>query len=1105
MVSRKAINERVFQGRVLTWINEIIEKKDLSLGGADQEISIKKGEKEYRFPDLVIYEDKERTKVAAPIEIKPPEYNGYALNLVNKAREKADLLGAPYFATWNVNHFVLWETFKKGTHPLDRRRWFYKVADLKNIKEVDRIEEAIKKFLEKFLDTFVEIYYVEKKLPALPLDRMFIDMLRARVDTFYIPISEKIKEEFYKNKRFSEQLVKWFVEQSWIFQGIEEDFDRIAKQYTHLFINKILFYYALKAKYPHLPVIKIPTHASLREGQFKRMLQSYFDECLDIDYQTVFSTDFIDNITLPNELIDQLRDFIEEMSLYDFSEIGYDILGSVFENLIPKEERHKLGQYFTNSYIVDIIVGFCVNGNSKVLDPSCGAGTFLSRAYERKKFLIDIKNHKDILEDLYGVDIAKFPSHLSTINLVIKDLSERENYPKILNKDFFDIKPKTPIAISTSLAQGLDKRTFEIEIPYLDAVITNPPYTRQEEMEDYFEGLKEKLQNIAKKECGFRVSKRSSIYSYFFFHCAKFLKNNGRLGLITSNSWLDVDYGKYLQEFFLQNFKILAIIESKVERWFEDADINTAITILEKCNNEKEREYNLVKFVQLKKPLKEFIKATDNENARWESIGEFIGLIKGHNEYYEDDRIRIYPKKQLDLWEEGLDENREYSGSKWGKYLRAPNIFFKILEKGKDLFVPLKEVAEVKFGIKTGANEFFYLTEEDIKQWNIEPEFLKPVIKSPRECESILINPNNLKYKILMVHKEREDLEGTNVLKYIEWGEEQGFHERVTCKSRKKWYDLVERNGIILWSRTHNVHHRIFYNDFKVFIADTFSEFNLKKEINSKVMCAIFNSYITALFKEIGGRNVFGQGALGSLGTDIISLPVLNLAKLSKSQIQKLESAFTKLCNRPIGSVFEEIGANNPNEVSLDKVKPDRLELDNIVFDILGLTANERLEVYKAVVDLVRSRIDKAKSIDKKKSIKGIDLNTLVEVMLKEIGKIKKFPEDYIGKSEVEIIKVPKGKAEVFSDIHGFHIKIGNKELICKSPYEAKYIQYATMNKKTSIKIPKYEKIIKKVVEEYSLYLDKVKNEINGLLQYRIPDSKIKEKVKNELWRYIFA
>jgi len=55
--------------------------------------------------------------------------------------------------------------------------------------------------------------------------------------------------------------------------------------------------------------------------------------------------------------------------------------------------------------------------------------------------------------------------------------------------------------------------------------------------------------------------------------------------------------------------------------------------------------------------------------------------------------------------------------------------------------------------------------------------------------------------------------------------------------------------------------------------------------------------------------------------------------------------------------------------VSLGKVKPDRRELDRIVMgEILGLTDDEQLEVYRAVVDLVRSRIEKAKSVgDQKK------------------------------------------------------------------------------------------------------------------------------------------
>jgi len=231
-----------------------------------------------------------------------------------------------------------------------------------------------------------------------------------------------------------------------------------------------------------------------------------------------------------------------------------------------------------------------------------------------------------------------------------------------------------------------------------------------------------------------KISKRSSIYVYFFIHGGRFLREGGRLGLITSNSWLDVDYGGDLQRFFLENFKIKAIIESKVERWFEDADINTAITILERCSNPEERSNNVVRFIQLKKPLVEFIPPIEDENERWAYVDRLIELIESREGYYEDDKIRIFTKTQKELWDEGYDEEtKEYIGSKWGKYIRAPGIFYKVLEKGKNKIVPLNYVAEVVGGLITGSNNFFYLSEEEVNKWRIEPQFLLAVVKTPRE------------------------------------------------------------------------------------------------------------------------------------------------------------------------------------------------------------------------------------------------------------------------------------------------------------------------------------------------------------------------------------
>ena len=75
---------------------------------------------------------------------------------------------------------------------------------------------------------------------------------------------------------------------------------------------------------------------------------------------------------------------------------------------------------------------------------------------------------------------------------------------------------------------------------------------------------------------------------------------------------------------------------------------------------------------------------------------------------------RLHIINQKDLYKYGCDEKTgAYTGNKWGgKYLRAPEIYWKILEKGKGKLVRLGNIAEIRFGIKTGANEFFYV--EDV-------------------------------------------------------------------------------------------------------------------------------------------------------------------------------------------------------------------------------------------------------------------------------------------------------------------------------------------------------------------------------------------------------
>lgn len=1110
------------------WINRILTDKGLSYRARQE----KKISADQKRPDLII-EDLSGIPVCL-IEIKPPSWDVYTHELVKDAFWKADKIRAPYFATCNINKLVFFGTRDYDENVIHGDKSFlealikpYDITDVYELKDIDDAEHKIRiqKVLEEFLTELVSIATGKKSKPRIAVDEYFISYLHSVIDSLQISYRHFITKKS-KDKEFLISVSNWFRQQMWSFTGSPQDYERMARQAAYLLVNKILFYAALQEKF-NLEPLDVPK--SLRSGErLQKELQFFFNEVLKIDYETIFTTDFIDQIAFPEdtEAINSVKNLISEINRYRISEIGYDVLGSIFENLIPERERHKLGQYFTNANVVDLILKFCIQGeNDIILDPACGAGTFLVRAYQHKKIVNPRLTHEKILPALWGVDISKFASHLTTINLAVRDLGIKENYPRTIHSDFFELTPKSIGFKKPVSFKGLGKEEKEFEQPEaFDAVVGNPPYTRQEEMEDLMEvGYKEELIEKALSVGDERIAnigKRAGIHVYFFTHGYKFLREGGRFGFIVSNSWLDVDYGKGLQEFFLRNYRIIAVIESNVERWFADADINTCIVILSKCNDKNKRDTNIVRFVQLKKRLENLIpiagKEWNDEVNRIREIDKLVKQILFHEEYYENDEIRIYPKLQSELWNEGFDKKeKQYVGSKWGKYLRAPEIFFKIIEKCKDKLVPLKEIADVRFGIKTGANEFFYLTEEEIKHWGIEKEFWMHkedgkwvpnyVIKSPRECKSIIVKPEDLKYRVLMIHKDKKELKGTNVLKYIEWGEQQGFDERPTCASREKWWDLPEIKAPILSKRFIDVSFGYSFNPNYVFVGDTFFVIDSKKSIDNVLIMIFLNSTIGAILTESYGRTPMGEGVLLLYGPEINPMPILNPKKFSKLQIQKLKQSFNKLCKREIGSIFEELNANYPDEVSLDKVKPDRRELDKIIMgEILGLSEKEQLEVYKAVIHLVKSRIEKAKSVkNRKKSGSEINIQHEVDLIFEEIGGkdiLSKFYNEKILSEKHRIAALPRFRKEpeIERSLVGWQLKSGKDIIKCKTREEADYLKIFHSVGLDSVAVPENSEILKQISKDLKLLL----NSINSVIEAHtstITDRRIQNSIRSRV------
>ena len=476
-----------------------------------------------------------------------------------------------------------------------------------------------------------------------------------------------------------------------------------------------------------------------------------------------------------------------------------------------------------------------------------------------------------------------------------------------------------------------------------DIVIGNPPYVRQESIADpnlpreavttenkkgYKAKLARSVYQAFPRFFGYRrerdirsdnpaaavshkLDAKSDLYIYFYFHGLSLLNPEGAFCFITSNSWLDVGYGKDLQEFTLKHCHIKQIIDNQARRSFASADVNTVICLF--SAPEEKREAGLdrtTRFVMFKTPFEGILDAVIFEE------------VEEAEERHSTPEHRIFPTSQRDLLEEGSDDTApraKYTGDKWGgKYLRAPDIYWTILEKGKDKLVRLGDVAEVRRGFTTGANEFFYLDDRKIQEWGIEEEFLKPVIKSPRECRSILIDPSQLKFKLFMCGADKADLAGTAALEYIEWGESEGFDQRPSCQGRARWWSSLVESGNSIFVKEANDTSAVFYNPDNYLVDCRLYYANLSDDI-----FLFLNSAIGAMFFELYNRVNLGEGARSLMVSDYEQVPILaNLGSNQKT------------------AALESISPLPPRK--LVDAQTAWATLDEIIFDALNLTPGER-------------------------------------------------------------------------------------------------------------------------------------------------------------------
>jgi methylase of polypeptide subunit release factors len=593
---------------------------------------------------------------------------------------------------------------------------------------------------------------------------------------------------------------------------------------------------------------------------------------------------------------------------------------SLFEVAMP-DKQLAYGQFETPVDVADLLLGFCLRRpEDRLLDPSCGNGAILARAAQMQRWLDPDQSSN---ARLWGVELD--PEAAAHAQEIVPEAH-------IIGRNFFEMQPRP---------DGL-----------FDAIVGNPPYTRAEWI-SWIEKDQRIRRQFAQQLSMFddadgivpyrskgrsenqTLSRRAGLHAYFFLHGTQFLREGGRFGFVVPNSWLDVAYGERLKQFLLEHFKIIALIESSVERWFSQARINTCLVILEKCSDADRRAANQVKMVRVRRPLRNLFPYKEDDSRRLPFLESLIEPIVSEDSF-EDEAITT----------RGVTQQGLAPAEKWGYILRAPTV---LLQRAQAVELhPFKSWATVRRGYTTGANAFFYLNLETIDEWEIEDLYRRPLLKSFRNTNSRKVSAGDCDLELLSVGPD-DRLKGTAVGEYIKWGEDQDFHRRTTCRGRQPWYYLPQRvEAPLLMAKGIWERHFAPVVDGKLAVDQQIYQIYLADGIALNAAAALLNSAWFELQLELHGRVNFGEGVLWLATYEIESLLLPDPRYIPSVQADELVSAFEVLLARPVGSVYDEAR------------QADWQALNAVVFDILDLSPMEGVAITEALLDRLTVRKTKA-------------------------------------------------------------------------------------------------------------------------------------------------
>ncbi len=397
--------------------------------------------------------------------------------------------------------------------------------------------------------------------------------------------------------------------------------------------------------------------------------QSELIEFLEPSHASIKSINLNDALI---EFCSELHNIISLITRLDLSTFTQDVFGDLYQNYFDKETKKTLGEFYTSTEIVDYILDY-VNYqehndailNENLIDPSCGTGSFLIEAlkrYLKAAKLVESNIEKEywsntirgIFNDykIVGYDVNPFAIILAKMNFLFvmlpylrSALIEDQNF-KITCLPIFKIDALNEYSQKNNHTEAKSLNELKhIKKTKFNYVVGNPPYINirkiNKEHKKHYKDVYQTAKGLF------------DTYCLFIEKGVKLLRNEGKLGYLTSNQFLLTDYGKYLRKFLIKKncYCIKHILDFRDSRVIESVTNYPCILVLEKNLNAVKVENNRVKVVRVIKPVKNIINKIKSELSHSEYYTKNYEIFDFPQSYLSDDLWILMPKQEKDIFD----------------------------------------------------------------------------------------------------------------------------------------------------------------------------------------------------------------------------------------------------------------------------------------------------------------------------------------------------------------------------------------------------------------------------------------------------------------------